>query len=114
MRGMVAPLLASLGIASGVADGSAYHGKGDRGFGALMLQLQSLLGVVALIGFAFLISEDRHAVSWKRVGIGVAATAGLAVVFLKVPPVTAAFGAANGMVDAIAAASRAGTSFVFG
>jgi concentrative nucleoside transporter, CNT family len=79
-----------------------------------MLQLQSLLGVIALVGFAWLISEDRRAVSWKRVGIGVVVTVGLAVLFLKVPPVTAAFGPANGMVDAVAAASRAGTSFVFG
>ena len=38
----------------------------------------------------------------------------LAVLFLKVPPVRAAFASANGAVDAIAAATRAGTSFVFG
>ena len=79
-----------------------------------MQNLQSLLGVIALIGFAWLISEHRRAVSWKRVGIGLAVTVALAMVFLKVPPVAAAFGAANSMVDTIAAASRAGTSFVFG
>ena len=38
----------------------------------------------------------------------------LAVLFLKVPPITRAFGSANHAIDAIAAASRAGTSFVFG
>ena len=79
-----------------------------------MANLQSLLGVIALVGFAWLISEERRAVAWKRVGIGLAVTIGLAALFLKVPPVTAAFGAANSMVDAIATASRAGTSFVFG
>jgi CNT family concentrative nucleoside transporter len=79
-----------------------------------MQNLQSLLGVIGLLGFAWLISEDRRAVSWKRTGIGLVITVVLALVFLKVPPVTAAFGAANGMVDAIASASRAGTSFVFG
>jgi CNT family concentrative nucleoside transporter len=79
-----------------------------------MQNLQSALGVVALIAFAWLISEDRRAVSRKRVGIGLAVTIGLAVVFLKMSPVAAIFGAANRMVDAIAAASRAGTSFVFG
>ena len=79
-----------------------------------MQSLQSALGIAALVGFAWLISENRGAVSWKRAGTGLAVTVGLAVVFLKIPPVTAAFGAANGMVDAIAAASRAGTSFVFG
>ncbi len=79
-----------------------------------MQNLQSAVGVIALIGFAWLISENRHAVAWKRAGIGLAVTVVLAVLFLKVPPITAAFGSANSAVDAIAAASRAGTSFVFG
>ena len=38
----------------------------------------------------------------------------LAVLFLKVPPVRAPFASVNSAVDAIAAATRAGTSFVFG
>ena len=79
-----------------------------------MQSLQSALGIVALIAFAWLISENRRAVSWKRAGIGLAITAVLAALLLKVPPVTAAFGSLNGAVDALAAASRAGTSFVFG
>lgn len=79
-----------------------------------MQQLQSVLGVVALIAFAWMISEKRHAVSWKRVGIGLAVSVVLAIAFLKIPPITAAFGAANGAIDALAAASRAGTAFVFG
>ena len=79
-----------------------------------MQHLQSALGVAALIAFAWAISENRNAVAWKRAGIGLAVLFVLAVLFLKVPPVTAAFGAANGVIDAIAAASRAGTSFVFG
>ena len=79
-----------------------------------MHSLQSGLGVIALLAFAWLVSENRRAVSWKRAGIGLAVTFVLAVLFLKVPPVTAAFGSANGVIDAIAAASRAGTAFVFG
>jgi CNT family concentrative nucleoside transporter len=76
--------------------------------------LQPVLGIAALIAFAWLVSENRRAVAWKRAGIGLAVSLVLAVLFLKVPPVTAAFGSANSVVDAIAAASRAGTSFVFG
>jgi hypothetical protein len=38
----------------------------------------------------------------------------LAVLMLKVPPVVAAFRLANSAVEAIAAATRAGTSFAFG
>ena len=38
----------------------------------------------------------------------------LAVLVLKVPPIRAAFRAVNGVADAVAAATRAGTSLVFG
>jgi concentrative nucleoside transporter, CNT family len=79
-----------------------------------MLQLQSALGIFALLGFAWLISEDRRAVSWRQAAIGLAVTFATAVILLKVPGVATAFAAINDAVGAIGAASRAGTSFVFG
>ena len=79
-----------------------------------MPAMQSALGVIALIVFAWAVSENRRAVSLKRIGIGLAVTLVLAVLFLKVPPITRAFGSANHVIDAISDASRAGTSFVFG
>src|SRR5918999_1758442 len=79
-----------------------------------MLSLQSAVGVVALVGFAWLISENRRAVSPRRVLIGWAVAFVLAVLFLKVPPITRIFGTANQVIDAIYAASRSGTGFVFG
>jgi CNT family concentrative nucleoside transporter len=80
----------------------------------MMQNLQSLLGVAAILGFAFMISEHRRAVPWRPVVIGLAVTFLLALVMLKVPQVKVAFEAINDAVDAIAAATRAGTSFVFG
>ena len=82
--------------------------------GDSMQNLQSALGVVALIAFAWAISENRRAVSPRRVAVGLLITLVMAALFLKVPPVTAAIGSANHLIDAIAEASRAGTSFVFG
>jgi len=79
-----------------------------------MQNLQSALGVIALIALAWAISENRRAVSSRRVATGLAITLVLAVLFLKVPPITAALGSANHVIDAIAEASRAGTAFVFG
>src|SRR5215207_66750 len=76
--------------------------------------LQSLTGVVALIGFAWLLSEDWRNVAWRTVALGLALTFLLSLLLLKVPHVRTAFAAVNGAVDAIAAATRAGTSFVFG
>jgi concentrative nucleoside transporter, CNT family len=79
-----------------------------------MQNLQSALGVIALVGFAWIISENRRAVSLKRVGVGLLIALVLAALFLKVPPVTRAFASLNTAIDAIAEASRAGTGFVFG
>lgn len=79
-----------------------------------MEQLQSAFGIVALIAIAWLLSENRRAVSWRHAALGLAVTVALALVFLKIPPVRAAFAAANAAVESVAAATRAGTSFVFG
>ncbi|MDB5601250.1 MAG: nupX [Xanthobacteraceae bacterium] len=76
--------------------------------------LQSAFGVLALIAIAFAFSEQRRAVSWRHAAIGLLVTFLVAVLLLKVPPVRAAFGAVNGAVDAISAATRAGTSLVYG
>src|SRR5437762_321274 len=79
-----------------------------------MQQLQSAFGVLALLGLAWALGENRRAVSLRQAALGLAATFATALVVLKVPQVAAAMGAVNGAVDAIAAATRAGTSFVFG
>ncbi len=79
-----------------------------------MLQLQSAFGVFALLAIAFAISERRAAVSWRHAAIGLAVTFVTAVVLLKVPYAAKAFAVINDTVGAIANATRAGTSFVFG
>ncbi len=79
-----------------------------------MLQLQSALGIVALLGFAYLISENRRAVKWKSVAAALVATLATAVLLLKIPQLKYGFAAVARAVDAIGEASRAGTSFVFG
>jgi CNT family concentrative nucleoside transporter len=79
-----------------------------------MLVLQSLLGSVAIPALAFLLSENHRAVSWRRVLAAMALTGILAALLLKIPALQAGFVAANRAVDAIAAATRAGTAFVFG
>jgi concentrative nucleoside transporter, CNT family len=79
-----------------------------------MLQLQSAFGVVALLAIAWALGENRRAVSFRQTATGLAVTILTAVVLLKLPGVAHVFGAINDAVGAIAAASRAGTSFVFG
>jgi CNT family concentrative nucleoside transporter len=79
-----------------------------------MLQLQSAFGIVALLAIAWVLSEDRRAVSLRQAAIGLVVTLATAVILIKLPVVAHAFGAINDAVGAIAAASRAGSAFVFG
>jgi CNT family concentrative nucleoside transporter len=79
-----------------------------------MLQLQSAFGVLALLAIAWALGENRRAVSLRQAAIGLVVTFLTAVALIKLPVVAHAFGVINDAVGAIAAASRAGTSFVFG
>ena len=79
-----------------------------------MQNLQSAFGIFALLAIAWIVSEDRRNVAWRQAALALLLTFGTAVILLKVPVATRAFAAINHAVDAIAAASKAGTSFVFG
>jgi CNT family concentrative nucleoside transporter len=79
-----------------------------------MQSLQSAVGVFALLAIAWLLSENHRATSLKQATIGLLVTFLTAVVLLKIPGVIHAFSAINDAINAIAAASKAGTSFVFG
>ena len=79
-----------------------------------MLRLQSAIGIFALLAIAWGLGENRRAVSFRQAAVGLAVTLATAVVLIKLPFVARAFGAINDAVGAISAASRAGTSFVFG
>src|ERR1700759_1131298 len=79
-----------------------------------MLQLQSAFGIIALLAIAWAFSENRRAASLRQAATGLAVTLVTAFVFIKIPHVASAFGGINDAVGAIASATRAGTSFVFG
>ncbi len=79
-----------------------------------MLQIQSAFGVVALLAIAWGCGENRRAMSLTQAAAGLVATLVTAVVLLKLPGIAGVFARINDAVGAISAASRAGTSFVFG
>src|SRR5690348_1998687 len=79
-----------------------------------MPQLQSAFGIVALLLIAWALGENRSSVSLKQAAMGLVVTLATAVILIKLPIVAHAFSAINDAVGAIADASRAGTSFVFG
>ena len=65
-----------------------------------MQNLQSAVGVFAMLAIAWVISEDRRSVAWKQAAIGLLVTFATAVILLKVPGVTRAFAAINDAVGA--------------
>jgi CNT family concentrative nucleoside transporter len=79
---------------------------------------QGLVGVVALLLLAWLLSEDRKAAlapAQRRLLLaGMLLLFGLALLLLKVPPVRDALLSLNAVVNALDKATAAGTSFVFG
>ena len=79
-----------------------------------MQHLQSALGIVALLAFAYLISENRRAVDFKAAAIALLVTFITAVLLLEIPQIKSAIGLVQYAVDAVSAAALAGTSFVFG
>src|SRR6201993_3483189 len=91
---------------------AAIIAQGDHG--EYMLQLQSAIGILALLAIAWALGENRRAASPKQAAIGLAVTLLTAVILIKLPLVAKAFGAINDAVGAISEATRAGTSFVFG
>jgi len=76
--------------------------------------LHQLLGIAAMLGLAWVLSEDRRAVRWRTVAVGMLLALALAAAMLKLPPVAAALQSLNVVVDALNSATLAGTSFVFG
>ena len=76
--------------------------------------MQALLGIVVLLALSWLMSENRGAISWRFVIIGVAVQAILAALFLHAPWLSSVLLAINGFVSAVGEATTAGTVFMFG
>jgi len=76
--------------------------------------LHGAFGFLALIGIAWLLSENRRAVPWRIVISGVMLQFVLAALLLLAPPFKRFFLALNDALLALEKATQAGTSFVFG
>jgi len=76
--------------------------------------LQAVLGIVVLLGFAWLISENRRQFEWRTVTVGLVLQFLIAGALLTFEPVRDVLLLANVLVHGIERATTAGTSFVFG
>jgi CNT family concentrative nucleoside transporter len=79
-----------------------------------LLQLQSGVGLLALCLLAWVLGGCRRGVAWRVVAVGLALQIGIAALLLHVPLMRLIFEAFGDGVNALAAATRQGTSLVFG
>jgi CNT family concentrative nucleoside transporter len=78
------------------------------------MRFQALLGIIVFLAVAWLFSERRKSVRLKSVLTGVAVQLVIAAVLLYIPAFKKFFLLLNNVVLSLEAATRAGTSFVFG
>lgn len=76
--------------------------------------LQPLIGIALMLALCWVISEDRKAIQWRPVWTGMLLAFVMMLALQKLTGLQPVMAAMNGAVDALAAATRQGTSFVFG
>lgn len=80
----------------------------------LMPVLRGLLGLAAFVGIAVLLSENRRAINWRIVGIGIALQFVFAGLVIYAPPVRWAVEAVGNFFVKLLAFTGEGTRFLFG
>jgi len=78
-----------------------------------VLNLQSLLGLVVIVGACWALSENRRAFPW-RLALGAVIVQAALVLVLFNPASQQVLNGINGAVDALNTATQRGTNFVFG
>ncbi len=100
-------------VASTVADrGNILDMERSTGF-SLMTILRGLLGMLTLVGIAFLFSVNRRAIDWKVVLIGLGLQLALAVGVLYVPFIQYFFEFVGKLFVLVLDFTKAGTEFLF-
>ncbi len=79
-----------------------------------MSLIRGLLGMAVLIAIAFLFSENRKAISWKVVGVGLAVQIAIAIGVLMIPPVRWFFESVGGLFTSVLDFTKSGSEFLLG
>lgn len=79
-----------------------------------MDRFTGLIGIVVILGIAFALSNNRKAINYRTVGIGLALQVGLAVFILKTSAGQQLFGAIGELVKKLLDKASEGATFVFG
>lgn len=76
--------------------------------------MQALIGILFLLAFAWLLSENRRGVPWRTVLIALGLQVGVAVLLIHVGWIRAGLLSLNVVVEALDSAAGEGAAFVFG
>lgn len=76
--------------------------------------LHAALGMASLLLLAWLLSENRRAIAWRTVAVGIALQVGLALVLIGIPAANKVLYLLNAAAEALHHATTVGTTFVFG
>lgn len=87
--------------------------KPNEGF-SLNSLLRGVLGMISLLGIAFIFSSNRKGINWKTIGIGLALQLILAIGVLKIGFVKAAFEFVGTLFVKVLDFTRAGSEFLLG
>lgn len=79
-----------------------------------LLNLQSLFGLVVIVGACWAMSENRRAFPWRLTLGAIAVQAALVLALFAIPGSQNVLAAITGAVDGLAVATNRGTQFVFG
>ncbi len=87
----------------------------DLGTDASFLQrLVGLIGVFVLMGLAFLLSNNKKAINWRTIGVGVGLQFIFALLILKTPPGRWVFEKSRLVIIQLLSYSDYGAKFIFG
>lgn len=75
---------------------------------------RGILGMLSLLGIAYLFSSNKKAINWKTVSLGIAAQLILAIGVLKIPFVKAGFEFVGNLFVLVLDFTRAGSEFLLG
>ena len=78
-----------------------------------MERFTGLIGIVLILGIAFLMSNNRKAINYRTVGVGLVLQFGLAVFVLKTPVGQQIFRTLGALVEGLLRKADAGAEFVF-
>lgn len=75
---------------------------------------RALLGIIAMLGICYLLSNNRKAINWKTVGVGIGLQIILAIAVLRVPVIRQVFDFIASFFVVILDFTEAGADFVLG